>query len=140
MPFKTKVHFVIKSWGYIMFPSYLGRAECLNWNDTFGMTQYTIALRTPLPTSYFLPLPNVLLWFIRKDFFFKWFFTNLVDFVRCFTFNYRQPTKGQTKSKWFFQADVSSKKQTNKFNFTTMRLVFVYFLEEIEDTKNTFRN
>ena len=26
--------------------------------------------------------------------------------------------KGQTNSKWFFQADVSSKKQTNKFDFT----------------------
>ena len=29
--------------------------------------------------------------------------------------------KGQTKSKWFFQADVSSKKQTNEFDFTTMK-------------------
>ena len=48
--------------------------------------------------------------------------------------------KGQTKLKWFFQADVSSKKRTNKFNFTTMRLVFVRFLEEIEDTNKTFRN
>jgi hypothetical protein len=28
--------------------------------------------------------------------------------------------KGQTNSKWFFQADVSSKKWTNKFDFTTM--------------------
>ena len=28
--------------------------------------------------------------------------------------------KGQIKSKYFFQADVSSKKRTNKFNFTTM--------------------
>ena len=28
--------------------------------------------------------------------------------------------KGQTKSKWFFQADVSSNERTNKFNFTTM--------------------
>ena len=49
-------------------------------------------------------------------------------------------SKGQTKSKRFFQADVSSKKRTNEFNFTTMRLVFVRFLEEIEDTKKTFRN
>ena len=52
--------------------------------------------------------------------------------------------KGQTKSKQFFQANISSKKQTNKFYFTTYetsgRLVFVRFLEEIEDTKNTFRN
>ena len=27
---------------------------------------------------------------------------------------------GQTKSKLFFQADVSSKKRTNEFDFTTM--------------------
>ena len=48
--------------------------------------------------------------------------------------------KGQTKSKYFFQFDVSSKKRTKEFNFTTMRLVFVRFLEEIEDTKKTFQN
>ena len=29
-------------------------------------------------------------------------------------------TKGQTKSKWFFQADVSSKKPTNEFDFNTV--------------------
>ena len=28
--------------------------------------------------------------------------------------------KGQTNSKWLFQAEVSSKKRTNEFNFTTM--------------------
>ena len=39
--------------------------------------------------------------------------------------------KGQTKSKWFFQVDVSSKKRTNEFNFTTMGLVFVCLLEKI---------
>ena len=47
--------------------------------------------------------------------------------------------KGQTKSKWFFQAEVSSKKRTNKFDVTKYdtsgQLVFVRFLEEIEDTK-----
>ena len=42
--------------------------------------------------------------------------------------------KGQTNSK----ADVSSKKRTNKFDFTTSRLVL--FLEESEDPKKTFRN
>ena len=31
------------------------------------------------------------------------------------------PTKGQKKSKWFFQVNVSSKKRTNEFYFTTMR-------------------
>ena len=34
----------------------------------------------------------------------------------------------------------SSKKRSNKFVFTTMRLVFVRFSEEIEDTKKTFQN
>ena len=78
--------------------------------------------------------------------------------------------KGRTNSKWFFQVDVSSKKRTNKFHFTTFRLVFrsffgrkwrhqkdiskltdlyydasgrlvfVRFLEESEDTKKTVRN
>ena len=48
--------------------------------------------------------------------------------------------KGQTNSKWFFQADVSSKKRMNKFVFTTCRLVFVHFFEESKDTKKTFRN
>ena len=44
--------------------------------------------------------------------------------------------KGQTKSKWFFQAYISYKKRTKEFNFTTMRLAFVRFLEEIEDIKD----
>ena len=48
--------------------------------------------------------------------------------------------KGQTKSKWFYQSDVSSKKRTNEFNFTSMRLVFFCFLEEIDDTQKIFRN
>ena len=51
------------------------------------------------------------------------------------------PGKGQTKSQWFFQADVSSKKGMNEFYYETSGwLVFVCFLEEIEDTKKTFRN
>ena len=37
-------------------------------------------------------------------------------------------------SRNFFQ------KVTNKFDFTTCRLVFVRFLEESEDTKKTFLN
>ena len=39
----------------------------------------------------------------------------------------------------FFQADISSKIQTNKFDFTTCRFVFVHFLEESEETKKIFR-
>ena len=49
-------------------------------------------------------------------------------------------TKGQLISKANCQAVISSKKRTNEFVFTTMRRVFVRFLEEIEDTKKTFRN
>ena len=48
--------------------------------------------------------------------------------------------KGQIISKANYGILNSSKKRTNKFVFTTMRLVFVRFLEEIEDTKKTFRN
>ena len=48
------------------------------------------------------------------------------------------------KVEMIFQADVSSKKRTNKFNFITMipqaDLFFVHFLEEIEDSKKTFKN
>ena len=53
-----------------------------------------------------------------------------VDFfltILLFLSSYFECTIAQTNSKWFFQADVSSKKQTNKFNFTTCRLVFVRF-------------
>ena len=52
-------------------------------------------------------------------------------------------TKGQTNLKTFFQDSVSSKKRTNEFDFTTMILkltCYPSFLEEIEDTKNIFRN
>ena len=34
----------------------------------------------------------------------------------------------------------SSKKRTNESVFTTMGRVFVWFLEEIEDSKKAFRN
>ena len=43
-------------------------------------------------------------------------------------------TKGQLISKANCQAVNSSKKRTNEFVFTTMRRVFVRFLEEIEDS------
>ena len=47
--------------------------------------------------------------------------------------------KGQLISKANCQAVNSSKKRTNEFIFTTMRRVFVRFLEEIEDTKRRFK-
>ena len=52
--------------------------------------------------------------------------------------------KGQLISKWFLGSSISSKKRTNEFDFTTMisqvDLFSFIFLEEIEDTKKTFRN
>ena len=53
---------------------------------------------------------------------------------------FKPGAKGQLISKANCQAVNSSKKRTNEFVFTTMRRVFVRFLEEIEDTKKTFRN
>ena len=47
---------------------------------------------------------------------------------------------GQLISKANCQAVNSSKKRTNEFVFTSMRRVFVRFLEEIEDSKKAFRN
>ena len=40
----------------------------------------------------------------------------------------------------FFKPTFLPKERTNKFDFTTCRLVFVRFLEEGVDTKKTFRN
>ena len=48
--------------------------------------------------------------------------------------------KGQLISKANCQAVNSSKKQMNVFVCTTMRRVFVCFLEEIEDSKKAFKN
>ena len=62
----------------------------------------------------------------------------------CQFLNFSLWTKSQKKSKWFFQVDVSSKKRTNEFYFTTMKpqvdLFSFGFFEGIEDTKKTFRN
>ena len=55
-------------------------------------------------------------------------------------FELQQIHKGQLISKANYQALNSSKKRTNEFVFTTMRRVFVRFLEEIEDSKKAFRN
>ena len=48
--------------------------------------------------------------------------------------------KGQLISKANCPTMNSSKTRMNEFVFTTMRRFFVRFLEEIEDTKKTFRN
>ena len=48
--------------------------------------------------------------------------------------------KDQLISKANCQAVNSSTKRMNEFVFTTIRHVFVRFLEEIEDTKKAFRN
>ena len=52
----------------------------------------------------------------------------------------QEETKSQLISKANWQVVNSSKKRTNEFIFITMRCVFIRFLEEIEDTKKTFRN
>ena len=56
------------------------------------------------------------------------------------TFGQLYVPKGQVISEANCQAANSSKKRTSEFDFTTMGLVFVRFLEEIENTKKTFRN
>ena len=48
--------------------------------------------------------------------------------------------KGQLISKANCQAANSSEKQINKLVYTSMPLVFIHFLEEIEDLKKTIRN
>ena len=53
--------------------------------------------------------------------------------------NLRLFAKGQLISKANCQVVKSSKKRTNELVFTTMRRVFVHFLE-IEDTKKRFQN
>ena len=46
--------------------------------------------------------------------------------------------KGQLISKWFLGYQFPPKNVKNGFNFTTMRHVFVRFLEEIDDPEKTF--
>ena len=48
--------------------------------------------------------------------------------------------KGQIISKANYGILNSSKKQRNKFDFTTVTSQVSFFLEEIEDAKETFRN
>ena len=55
--------------------------------------------------------------------------------MRCQGLKTNSSFKGQLISKANCQAEDSPKKRTNEFVFTTMRRVFVRFLEEIEDTK-----
>ena len=62
----------------------------------------------------------------------------LLNFIPCCLST--TPTKGQLISKANCQAVNSSKTRTNEFVFTTVRHVFVRFLEEIEVNKKTFRN
>ena len=73
----------------------------------------------------------------------KWFF-GVVDFLQ--KTNENKSTWGiiVLKSKLFFQADVSSQKMNEQiwlyYYDTSGRLIFVRFLENIEDTKKTFWN
>ena len=49
-------------------------------------------------------------------------------------------SKGQVISKRFLGSSNSSKKRTKEFVFITVRIVFVRFLEEIDDLQKPFRN
>ena len=77
-----------------------------------------------------------------------WSFENFDFFPITYQKNWRYNTnirqilnsKGQLILKANCQAKDSSKKWTNEFVFTSMRRVFVRFLEEIEDIRNAFRN
>ena len=51
---------------------------------------------------------------------------------------FNSDAKGQLILKANRQVVNSSKKRTNEFIFTSMRRVFVYFLDEIEGAKKTF--
>ena len=47
-------------------------------------------------------------------------------------------SNGQTNSKWFFQANISSKKRTNKFDFTTCQLVSFVLWKNVTTPKRHF--
>ena len=47
--------------------------------------------------------------------------------------------KGKLISERFMRLSISSKKQTNEFVFTSMWIVFVRILEEIDDPKKPFQ-
>ena len=53
-----------------------------------------------------------------------------------------RPSKGQKKSKWYFQVEVSSKKRTNVFYFTTMKpqvdLFLFVFWRKLKTPKRHF--
>ena len=85
----------------------------------------------------FIQCLNKIKFFFQKSNWSRVTLTFCVNFVGSFC---HEITEGQKNSKWFLQANVSSKKWTNKFDVTTCQLVFVRFLEEGEDTKKTFRN
>ena len=61
------------------------------------------------------------------------------DFVTNTTTASKYIPKGQLISKANCQAEDSSKKQTNEFVFTSMRRVFVRFLEESSARKKLFK-
>ena len=88
-------------------------------------------------SKYFLvaeletPLAKLLWPILRQE--------SLTDRIYILT-KYFEIVKGQVISKWFWGSSISSKKRTNEFVFTTMRIVFVRFLEEIDDLKKPFRN
>ena len=72
-------------------------------------------------TERFKKKNHVIPWFLDFWLISRWISTWI---LHCAVFlQYKVTFKGQTKSKWFFQADVSSKKQANKFDFKVQRAV-----------------
>ena len=69
---------------------------------------------------------------------FVWIFSYLILECRVFRDIFPPITKGQLISKANCQAEDSPKKRTKEFFFTSMRRVFVRFLEESSARKKRF--
>ena len=68
----------------------------------------------------------------------KFFFQKKMSTTKILT----DLTKGQKKSKWFYQVDISSTKRTNEFYFTTMKpqvdLFSLFFWRKLKTPKRQF--
>ena len=112
---------------------------------TFGLSSFL----TSFQRCHFLwvhPsfIKNLLWFYFRFNFIIfsslEAFFAKVALKVTYFCFVHQLKVR-QTRNDFFkprFLAEVSSEKRTNKFDFTSCRLVFVRFLEEIVDTKRHF--
>ena len=95
--------------------------------------------------AHCVPYSHHIIWKPKSKFIFIIYKTNPKvkqnNFIKFGVFLiYISSGKGQLISKRFLGSSISSKKRTNEFVFTSMRRVFVRFLEEIDDLKKLFRN